>query len=621
MLAVATCFALIGALVVEVGIRHTTMHQSTATIELPSGASHAFMAQVRHAPGMAISDHRVRAVVEGIVMGRTDEIAPHDIDAFRRSGLWHLLAASGQNIALVVVLCIAFAVVVGAGRQLGMVCALVAIPAYVVLVGGGPSIVRAGLMGEIGVVAWLAARSVGIAHAVAMSAAIMVWAWPGVHRLLGFQLSFACVVALALWCEPVVEALRSWHVPRILAMPVAASIVCTLATSPLLLIRTGSAPMLGAAANIIAVPLASVVLIVGLPGAMLMLVAPPIGHVALNMCGLAAGVLLQLAHIVASAPGAATTRPVLAIGVPAWLLASWLHARCAARAPRGSLLHATPRYLTASVFTMCVLGLLHAGHPAIHTQHVPSAGQLRVSILDVGQGMAAVVQTRHHAVLVDVGPPGSLVPQMVNTLGVKRLDGVVLSHDSRDHRGNIDAVVRRWHPSWIAIPLRAQGKWARIRAMARTSLVCQGDTLLVGDNVQLRVLNPPCDHTWPSVTGDSHNDNAMVVVVEHRNIRILLPADCEAPILKRLDIGAVDAMEVSHHGSRDPELASMLDSLQPHAALISVGARNTYGHPSAQTLEALSSRSIPVARTDREGSLEMLSDGQRLRIVSGIRLA
>ena len=90
---------------------------------------------------------------------RTEHVPPADQEAFLASGLWHLLAASGQNIALVASCCVLLARGLRAGRTTGAVLGLLAVPAYVVIVGGGASIVRAGIMGELALVAWLGTLS------------------------------------------------------------------------------------------------------------------------------------------------------------------------------------------------------------------------------------------------------------------------------------------------------------------------------------------------------------------------------------------------------------------------------------------------------------------------------
>ena len=149
--------------------------------------------RLRSVPLAAIGDPDAAAVASGVIFGRTEHVWAQDEEAFLASGLWHLLAASGQNVALVAGCCLLLARVLGAGRVAGVGLALVAIPGYVLVVGGGASIVRAGAMAELALVAWLAGRLPHVRELLLVAAATICWLWPGAHRGLGMQPSFACV--------------------------------------------------------------------------------------------------------------------------------------------------------------------------------------------------------------------------------------------------------------------------------------------------------------------------------------------------------------------------------------------------------------------------------------------
>ena len=611
LIGIATICAIV---LVEAGLRASSPMSQSVQLPAPQhgSAAHA-LRQLRDQPDLALSSPRIRAVVDGVVFGRTDTIATADRDAFLASGLWHLLAASGQNIALVMVLTCALIVGLGGGKHAGMVCALFTVPAYVVVVGSGASIVRAGVMGELGMVAWLIGRRSAVTGSLLFAACLLCWLEPGVHRGLGFQLSFACVAALAIWCTPMTCALEQRGVHRWVAAGMAASIVCSLATAPILILRTGSAPVLGGVANLIAVPLASGILIIGLPAALISCIWPAAGHLMFIPCGWMAQLLLGIAHVAANVPLASTHSRVGAIGIPTLLCASWALRRYKPEQ------HRSRHHMYATAIG-CIGVLMLAMGVSRHGPGAPGAHQVRITVLDVGQGMAALIQTSRRSVLVDTGPPGDHVEQMAQSLGVRRLDGVVISHDSTDHRGEIRSIVRTLHPAWLLLPQGADGSWGWVRRLAPSQAACAGDSMHIDRHLTLRIYNPPCAHAWPTVTGDAHNDNAMVVVVEYGAVRVLLPADCEGPILRRLQLGHIDAMEISHHGSRDPDLATLVRDIQPAAALISVGAHNTYGHPAPESIAALRDQGIPVWRTDRQQSLMLTTDGRHLDIASGLHL-
>lgn len=532
-----------------------------------------------------------------------------------------VLAASGQNVALVAACCAWLAIRLGAGRTTGAVIALLAVPGYVLVVGGGSSIMRAGIMGELGIVAWLLGRLADVRQLLLVAAAAICWAWPGAHRGLGMQLSFACVIALAWWARPATARLRDAGIPGWLASGLAASTLCAGATAPILALRTGAAPFVGTIANLVAIPLAGLVLVAGLAGALATILGDALGArwvagIAMRPALVLAGLLRDVARRASQLPLAQVTAPELVIVLPLLALAA------AIVLPR---LPGERRRAAAGVVGTLALGCLLIGlAAALPIGSVPGLGaarggvqpvqpgQLRIAVLDIGQGDATLIAGAGAAVLVDTGPPDGRVVERVRALGVRRLDGIVLTHDSLDHRGGFDAARAALHPRWVAIPRRALGAWGRVQAGSPHVVeLCAGDSIELAQ-AQLAVLHPRCDGRVTPRTGDLHNDAAMVLLVRHGDVRAVLPADAEAPVLAGLALPRLDLLRISHHGSADPALPLLLGRVRPGIAAISVGDDNGYGHPRASTLAALRAAGVPTLRTDRDGTVAFDSDGHRL---------
>lgn len=596
-------FALLaaGILAAEAGLRDVPRRQA-APVGHPVFAS-ALVREVRAQPARFIDDRRRSAVVEGVVLGRADGLPAADKERFLRSGLWHLLAASGQNVALVVGACMALAWLVGGGRLLATAWALLAVPAYVVVVGGGPSIVRAGVMGELALLAWITGRLRSTWDALLVAACLLVWLAPGSHRSLGMQLSFACVAALLRWCGPLLRTLEQAGMPRLLAVGVAPSVVCSACTAPLLLLRTGEAPLSGALVNVLAVPVASCLLLVGL-GAVAAGVAVPVLALPLfEVCGWLASLLLGLAKVGAGLPAASTTS-WLPFAVPLLLLAAWRRWR-------------SRRALVACLAAVAAASAGLSMLDAARRPPPPGPGSVRLVILDVGQGSAQLVRTRHHDVLVDTGPPGGEVVRALREGGVRRIDLLVLTHGSRDHTGSARDVMRRFEVGGIVAPRHAHGlEWLRHTDYV-VRRVCAGDVVHLEREARLQVLHPPCARATAAVTGDVHNDNALVLRAEGGGARMLLTSDAEGPVLSPLDPGPADVLQVAHHGSADPRISSVIAQVRPRLALISVGPGNSYGHPAASTLQELRAAGVPVLRTDQVGDITVEASAGRLAVRTG----
>jgi len=252
---------------------------------------------------------------------------------------------------------------------------------------------------------------------------------------------------------------------------------------------------------------------------------------------------------------------------------------------------------------------------------------LRVTVLDVGQGDAILLQEPGRAVLVDTGPPDGRVVDRLRAAGVRRLDALVVTHASSDHDGGAGAVLESVDVGLLVDGRRVSGREpdedrltgaplsdpvavaARAAGVRRVEPAA-GQILRAG-GLALRVRWPPAVAAGaaPPAVGD-HNERATVLELEAWGARVLLPADAESDVLARLDLDPVDVLKVSHHGSADDGLAGVLARVQPRVAVIPVGRGNPYGHPAPSTLRAL--RDVPVVlRTDRDGTVRLDLDRGR----------
>lgn len=230
---------------------------------------------------------------------------------------------------------------------------------------------------------------------------------------------------------------------------------------------------------------------------------------------------------------------------------------------------------------------------------------LRVEVLDVGQGDAILLRPRNApAVLVDGGPPGDELVARLREEGVERLGAAIVTHDQADHAAGIAEALGRLPIARLVYGRLDQRFLISARADgAVPERVAAGTTLRTG-SLCLEVLWPPPELLAEAAPGTDPNTLALVIRARWHGFTMLLTADAEAESTP-LDPGPIDVLKVAHHGSDDAGLGSLLDRIRPRLAVISVGADNPYGHPTAGTLATLAAHHVPTLRTDSDGTIEI----------------
>ncbi len=234
---------------------------------------------------------------------------------------------------------------------------------------------------------------------------------------------------------------------------------------------------------------------------------------------------------------------------------------------------------------------------------------LRVVFVDVGQGDAAVLRSGAWTGLVDGGPSGSeaAVAAALAKLDVRRLNSLVISHMHADHTAGLPALIRRYRPRWAWVAGSVTGSLASALRGAGTKVVQvrRGLTARFG-KARVTVLAPT------SLSGDANTDS-IVLLLQAGGRRVVFTGDStgggEAAAGVSLARGPpVDVLKVSHHGSRSSTTAAFVGAARPRAAVISVG-RNSYGHPTNETVQRLRSGGARVCSTQKNGSVTLTITG------------
>jgi competence protein ComEC len=550
-------------------------------------------------------------LLPGLVDGDTGRLDPAVAGDFRATGMTHLVAVSGANLAIVGGLVLGVARWCRAGpRTAAVLCALATV-GFVILARPSPSVLRAAAMGALGVVALALGRPRAAVPALAAGTALLVLGDPELAADPGFALSVFATGGLLLLAPSLRDALRRRRVPaglaEALAIPTAAQIAC----SPVIAGVSGTVSLVAIPANLVAEPAVAPATILGVLAAVLS-VAWPAG--AAFLCWLAswpARFLVAVARYGAGAPGAVLPWPAGVTG--ALLLAGAL--AVALRAGRRPAL----RVLAGVCATAAVLGAVPV---AVLAPGWPPTGALIVAC-DVGQGDSVVLPfAPGQAVVVDTGPEPLAPDRCLRSLGVRDVALLVLTHFHEDHVGGIDGVYRGRRVREIVTsgyPEPAGGR-DRVLAVANThhtpvSAPVPGWLWQAGE-LRLTVLGPVRRLTG---TDSDPNNNSLVIMAQHDGRRILLAGDAEVEEQTELagTIGPglrADVLKFAHHGSAKQDPA-FLAAVAPAVALVSVGAGNVYGLPNVATLAQVRATGTTVLRTDQDGDIAAVVRGGVLGVV------
>jgi competence protein ComEC len=570
------------------------------------------------------------ALGRALVLGETD-LDPLDDEAFRVSGLAHLLAVSGTHLVIAVagVAAALRAILLRITRlsarvDVGRIAAIVAVPlawAYADFAGGSGSAIRAAAMLSAAMIARALGRRAAAARTFAWSLLLLAVVDPLIGCDLSFALSAGATAGLVVLQRPIASVVvRGPELLKKILTPVATTLAAMAGCTPLLAILAPTLPVLGLFANLIAAPLGE---LAALPICLAHAVlgwAPPVERGAAIIGSGALMGVRAIARITTS------TGAVLHVPPPtSWQLAALAVTIAAAWVATNSRRRFATLALGAGAMIALELGAVRAGAPT---------GLLRVSVLDVGQGDSILVDLPDGSVmLVDGGgfvgspvdPGKRVILPLLRARRRTRVDIAVLSHPHPDHFTGLASALPELEVGelWDSGQGEDQGagstyagmlKGLRARGIPikRPSTLCGSPRTFGGAVVEVLA---PCPGYLPDAGA---NDNSLVLKITYGQRSVLLVGDAERDeeqgLLRRGEgVLRADFLKVGHHGSKTSTSPEFLAAVHPATAAISSGVRNRFGHPHPTALATLKAANVEVLRTDRGGEIVWETDGVGVR--------
>ena len=561
-----------------------------ALVNRPAYWVEASRERVRVRIADALSGRPHNGVIAALVMGDQRAITPAEWQTFTRTGVNHLMSISGLHVTMVAG--VLYAIVLALWRRSAALT--LRLPAAKAAAAGGlagaflytllagfavPAQRTLFMIGVVAVALWLGAvSSPSLVLAIALLTVLLLDPWAVSSA--GFWLSFGAVGAIFL-----VTANRIAQVGWLAGWARTQAAV-TIALTPLLLGLFQQVSLISLVANAFAIPVISLVVVpLALVGALMPF-----------------DVVLLVAHAVMKAtmwvldgfsalPDAVWEQHA----PPAWTVALGVAGTLWMLLPRG-----VPARWLGAVACLPLLFVLPS-----RLQH----GELRVAVLDVGQGLAVVFQTERHALLYDAGPVfgaaadsgNRIIVPYLRAAGVRRLDGLIVSHDDTDHAGGAASVLQALPVDWLLSSLPDMDP---LPLVADHAVRCQSGQDWEWDGVRFEMLHPSAPSYDARVKS---NDRGCVLKVTAPGGSILVPGDIERASEERLlrqgRSLAADILLAPHHGSRTSSTAGFVDAVRPKQVIFAVGYRNRFGHPHADVVARWKAIDAGILRTDRDGAV------------------
>ena len=564
------------------------------------------------------------SLLTGLLLGERRHLSERVRAAFSDTGTAHVLAVSGLHVGLVALILMAFLRACRLPKRIGYIASMAGLGLYAWLTGGSPSVVRATIMAVAVMIGLLGERRSSGLNMLGLAGLLILAFWPQALLTVGFQLSFAATLGILTLTAPLQNLLfkisGSSFVRNWLLTPLSVSAAAQLATAPIIAWHFHRVPLISLLANLVVVPLAGMVLSLGLAAVL----AAPLHHAL-------AGPLM------ASAYGASR----LMLG-SVDQFSKW-----------GSLAVVWPRpdfwqmaiylLLLLAVFAWgrlgrwrfrVVLGILALANLLIWRQALAGPPCLQVYFWDVGQGDAVVVKFPNGRVLaIDAGQgsqsrssaPGrvydagrNVIVPGLRYLGISAIDDYLITHADADHCGGLAAVLRAvpvrrliTTQHYSSKPLYIEALRFAARKGARVDSLCGYDTLGGIWPVRGFIYSRPD-------TMENGNESSLICYLCYGDISFLFCGDMgpelQAHLLRQGLLRHCTIFKVPHHGARHNNSQGLAQIVKPEVVVISVGEHNRFGHPSPQALENYARVGAKIVRTDHQGAVIIGCDGRSYRV-------
>jgi len=566
------------------------------------------------------SPDSAQGLVPGLALGDSSALKPELAEQMKAAGLTHLIAVSGTNVTLLIVVILAVLRKFRVSRNWQYLVTVFALFAFVVLVRPQPSVLRATVMGLIVLAAAYSKSNKSPVPALSVAVIVLVAMDPWLAVSYGFALSVAATAGLILWVNRI-QTFLDRTIPKRVPLWVIQTLTVTISAQfsvfPILVALGSPISLSSIPANMLAVQLAGPAMVLGLLAALVAPFSQALGTVIAWLAGCFAQLIALVAKFCAAINWLTIPWPAGTLGIALALLAvsGGVHIGLAWRRLYTSQHNqAVSTILAALVFLWL--------NPTFSFKQWPVPNWVMVSC-DVGQGDATVIRVaRNEAVVVDVGADPQAIDRCLADLHIKRIPVLLLTHFHADHVGGLEGAISNREVGQIRVsPLNDPPNTTEFVQRVLSDLNLESTVMTYPERFVVNGVSFTC--IWPSELimgqGSDANNASVATAVQVNGVSILLTGDIEPPAQDKIvrDLPAIDfdVIKVAHHGSRY-QSSDFAKWVNAEVAFISVGKANDYGHPAPETISLYELTGSRVFRTDLDGDLAISVQDSQIRVAT-----
>ena len=542
------------------------------------------------------------ALIPGMVLGDTSlQSEPFRI-AMKRSGLTHLVAVSGANFAIISLFVLWSAQWFFRRIRTRLIFTAIALGCFISLVRPSPSVLRAAAMASVVLIArGMGKRSDPVA-ALGFAIAAVVIGDPWQARDPGFALSVLATAGLIL-VAPRLSAYLSRFFPKFLAEALSIPIAAVLMCAPILVALSGYFGLMTVVANLLAAPMVAPITIIGFVAALVSPVHSGIAQFLLSLIYYPAAWIAGIAHWASRFPVLNLGKGLFGFLLTFIVIMIFLFAK-------------GKRIAFILLLTFLIASSWLGSWPG---------GEWEIANCDVGQGDSLVINLgQHRAIVIDTGPDAGIEDRCLSQLGIRNVELLVLTHFHADHVEGLAGLLRnrRVHNAWVSSYDQPAVESQRVRTLL---LPLSPQTPVRGTTTTISSFRGPVSIKvlWPLTTtpecedipgdGSSINNSSVALDIRTPDFSLFASGDLEPCPQSQIEEGQADILKVSHHGSAFQDF-SLLARVRPTISIISVGAGNSYGHPSPRTVGALARLRSRIYRTDLVGAIAVRAHNHQFTV-------